>query len=60
MTALAPALQAFFTDRLIAWRHASGHTIAGYAASSGYSSDSPPPRRARRRPRWTSPTWTRR
>ena len=44
MTALAPLLQAFFTDRLIAQRHASGHTIAsyrdafrllpGYAASS--------------------------
>ena len=30
MTALAPVLQAFFTDRLIAQRHASGHTIAGY------------------------------
>jgi site-specific recombinase XerD len=30
MTALAPLLQAFFTDRLIAQRRASGHTIAGY------------------------------
>jgi len=30
MTALAPVLQAFFTDRLIAQRRASGHTIAGY------------------------------
>jgi integrase/recombinase XerD len=30
MTALAPVLQAFFTDRLIAQRHASGHTITGY------------------------------
>jgi integrase/recombinase XerD len=30
MTALAPLLQAFFTDRLIAQRNASPHTIAGY------------------------------
>jgi integrase/recombinase XerD len=30
MTALAPVLQAFFTDRLIAQRNASPHTIAGY------------------------------
>ena len=30
MSALAPALQAFFTDRLIAQRHASRHTIAAY------------------------------
>jgi site-specific recombinase XerD len=30
MTALAPVLQAFFTDRLTRQRHASGHTIAAY------------------------------
>ena len=30
MSALAPLLQAFFTDRLIAQRRASGHTIASY------------------------------
>ena len=30
MTALAPTLQAFFTDRLIAHRHSSPHTIASY------------------------------
>ncbi len=30
MTALAPTLQAFFTDRLLGQRGASGHTIAGY------------------------------
>ena len=30
MTALAPTLQAFFTDRLIRQRHASAHTIAAY------------------------------
>jgi len=26
-------LQAFFTDRLIAQRHASSHTIAGYSST---------------------------
>ena len=30
MSALAPTLQAFFTDRLIRQRHASRHTIAAY------------------------------
>ena len=30
MTALAPVLQAFFTERLIAQRRASRHTITGY------------------------------
>ena len=30
MTALAPTLQAFFTDRLIGQRQASPHTIAAY------------------------------
>jgi integrase/recombinase XerD len=30
MTALAPVLQTFFTDRLIGQRNASPHTIAGY------------------------------
>jgi len=30
MTALAPTLQAFFTDRLIRQRHVSDHTIAAY------------------------------
>ncbi len=30
MTALAPTLQAWFTDRLARQRHASPHTIAGY------------------------------
>ena len=30
MTALAPTLQAFFTERLAAQRRASGHTIAAY------------------------------
>lgn len=30
MTALAPLLQAFFTDRLVTQRHASGNTVAAY------------------------------
>ena len=30
MTALAPTLQAYFTDRLVRQRHASPHTIAAY------------------------------
>ena len=30
MTAIAPALQAFFTDRLITQRNASPETIAAY------------------------------
>ncbi len=30
MTALAPTLQAFFTERLITQRHASAHTVAAY------------------------------
>ena len=30
MSALAPTLQAFFTDRLLRQRHASPHTIAAY------------------------------
>src|SRR5690349_21327264 len=43
MSALAPTLQAFFTDRLIRQRHASGHTIAAYRDTLrlllGYASD---------------------
>ena len=30
MTALAPTLQAFFTERLIRQRQASPHTLAAY------------------------------
>ena len=33
MSALAPTLQAFFTERLIRQRHASGHTVAAYRDS---------------------------
>src|SRR5258705_10710194 len=43
MSALAPTLQAFFTDRLIRQRHASSHTIAAYRNTwrllLGYASD---------------------
>ena len=35
MTALAPILQAFFTDRLIAQRQVSGHTVAPTGTPSG-------------------------
>ena len=30
MTMLAPTLEAFFTERLMTQRHASGHTVASY------------------------------
>jgi site-specific recombinase XerC len=33
MSPLAPALQSFFTDRLIRQRHVSSHTIAAYRDS---------------------------
>lgn len=43
MTALAPTLQAFFTDRLIRQRRASDHTIAAYRDTMrlliGYAAD---------------------
>jgi len=43
VNALAPTLQAFFTDRLITQRHASEHTIAAYRDTwrllLGYASD---------------------
>ena len=61
MSALAPTLQAFFTDRLIRQRHASAHTIAAYRDTLrlllGYASRARPARHPRR---WTSPTSTRR
>ena len=42
MTALAPTLQAFFTDRLALQRQASGHTIAAYRDALRMLSSSPP------------------
>ena len=44
MTALAPTLQAFFTDRLITQRRASGHTIAAYRDTFRLLSASSPSR----------------
>ena len=43
MTALAPTLQAFFTDRLIRQRNASPHTIAAYRDTLRLLLASPPP-----------------
>ena len=58
MTALAPVLEAFFTDRLMTQRGASPHTIASYRDTFtlllGYSTSKP----ASCPPSWTSPTWT--
>ena len=42
MSALAPTLQAFFTDRLIGERQASPHTIAAYRDTLRCYSPSPP------------------
>ena len=61
MTALAPTLQAFFTDRLARQRHASGQTVAAYrdawrlllAFAASRTGKQPSAS-------WTSPTWTRR
>ncbi len=58
MTAIAPCLQAFFTDRLARQRQASPHTIAAYrdalklllGFAAGHTGT--PPRS------WTSATWT--
>ena len=61
MTALAPTLQAFFTDRLIRQRQASPHTIAAYRDTLrlllGFAAAA---HRQRHRRSWTSPTSTRR
>ena len=61
MSALAPTLQAFFTDRLVRQRQASRHTIAAYRdalqAAAGLRRRAD--RQAARRG-WTSPIWTRR
>ena len=58
MTALAPTLQAFFTDRLIRQRHASVNTIAAYRDTCGCCSATPPPAPGYRRRSWTWPTST--
>jgi hypothetical protein len=60
VTALAPVLQAFFTERLIAQRRSSNHTITGYRDTFrlllGFATAE-----TSKKPRcWTSPTSTRR
>ena len=61
VTALAPTLQAFFTDRLIRQRHASPHTIAAYRDTwrllLAFAART---HRQAAHPSSTSPTWTRR
>ena len=60
MTALAPSLQAYFTDRLIGQRSASPNTIAAYRHTFrlllGFATE----RTGKRPARWTSPSSTRR
>jgi site-specific recombinase XerC len=60
VTAIAPVLQSFFTDRLMSQQHASPHTIASYRDTMrlllAYSSSTA----ARSPASWTSPTSTRR
>ena len=61
MTALAPTLQAFFTERLIAQRQASPHTIAAYRDTFRLLLGFAAQRTGKRAvPTSTSPTWTRR
>ena len=61
MTALAPTLQAFFTDRLARHRQASPHTIAAYRDALKlllvFAAQHTPTRSP---PTWRSPIWTRR
>jgi len=59
MSALAPTLQAFFTDRLLRQRHASPHTIAAYAMRCGCCSSSPKSAPASSHPNSTSTISTR-
>ena len=58
MTALAPTLQAFFTDRLLRQRHASPHTIAAYRDTWRLLLTFAARRPASCPPSSTSPTWT--
>ena len=60
MSALAPALQAYFTDRLIGQRAASPNTIAAYRRRSGCCWGSRPSGPADHPARSTSPSSTRR
>ena len=59
MTALAPALQAYFTERLIGQRAASPNTIAAYRDHVPAAAGASPPTAPATHPAgWTSPTWT--
>jgi integrase/recombinase XerD len=60
MTALAPALQAYFTERLITQRSSSPETIAAYRDAFRLLCASPMSRPASSRSSWTSTIWTRR
>ena len=60
MSALAPTLQAWFTDRLIAQRNVSPHTIRAYRTRSGCYSTTPRPSSDASHPSSMSPSSTRR
>lgn len=54
MSALAPTMQAFFTERLQGQRHASPHTIAAYRDTSVCCSHSPSKKPTNRPASYTS------
>ena len=60
MSALAPAMQAYFTDRLVTQRGASPNTIAAYCQTFRLLLRFAPSGPARRPASWTSPSSTRR
>jgi hypothetical protein len=60
VSALAPTLEAFFTDRLTRQRRASPHTIAAYRDTLRLLLVSPISARAHHRCDWTSTISTRR
>ena len=59
MTALAPALQAFFTERLMAQRRARAHTITAYRDTLRLLIGFACAKTGKTPSRWTSPTSTR-
>ena len=60
MSALAPAMQAYFTDRLVSQRGASQNTIAAYCLTFRLLFSSRPSGPGRNRASWTSASSTRR
>lgn len=60
MTALAPTLQAFFTDRLMSQRAASPNTVAAYRTSLRLLVCYATSKIGKKPASWTSPTSTRR